>query len=144
MIYDLDKDLDREKYKAKVNYLFTKRCKVELTQKREVRTIKQNRYLHSLFNELSLHTGISPESVKQDVFKRIACKEIFLDNSNRFPVYRSTAELDTGEMTIAIEAFRAWSMQELGVYLPSPEEHLLIAQMEEEQQRYGNREYIQA
>ena len=50
-------------------------------------------------------------------------------------VMRSSSDLTTEEMTIAIERFRNWSADKAGIYIPSPEEHRLVQQMEIEVQR---------
>lgn len=49
--------------------------------------------------------------------------------------FRSSSDLDTAEMTTAIERFRNWAADVAGVYIPSPEEHRLVEQMEIEVQR---------
>jgi hypothetical protein len=56
---------------------------------------------------------------------------------------RSSADLTTADMTTAIERFRVWCAQEHPMeigYIPSPDEHSLILQMERELQR--NKLYI--
>ena len=62
--------------------------------------------------------------------KRTGRKEIEL---------RSTADLDTGEMTTAIERFRNWTASE-GCYIPSPDEHRMVQLMEMELER--NKMYL--
>ena len=52
---------------------------------------------------------------------------------------RSTASLDTAEMTTAIDRFRNWAAS-VGVYIPSPDEERLVQLMEIEV--YRNREFI--
>ena len=50
---------------------------------------------------------------------------------------RSSADLSTGEFTLAIERFRNYASSQAGIYLPSPNERefLLHIQQEVEKQR---------
>jgi hypothetical protein len=45
-------------------------------------------------------------------------------------------------MTIAIEMFRNHAARDLNIYLPEPNESEKLRSMEEQLERYGNREYI--
>ena len=144
MIYDLDNELDREKYKARVNHLFKNRKKVEMKEKKELRSLPQNRYLHVMLSYAALHTGYTEQQMKHDIWKKIICRDIFLDKEKSIECYRSSAKLSTLEMTQAIDMFRDfWSVQ-IGLYIPSPDDHLLALQAETEIEQYGNREHLQA
>lgn len=48
---------------------------------------------------------------------------------------RSSAELTVDEMTTAIERFRVWASKEAGIYIPAPDEHAMIMEMEVEVSR---------
>lgn len=144
MLYDLNNPLQRENFKAKAESLAKKGCIVELTEKKPQRTSNQNRYLHSILAYFGLEVGETAEYVKLNYFKLHCNKEIFVrDVEDKFRgqirIVRSSSDLDTGEMTTAIERFRNWAAGE-GVYIPSPEEHLMIQQMEIEISR--NRNYL--
>ena len=53
---------------------------------------------------------------------------------------RSSANLDTKEMTTAIERFRNYASKEAGIYLPSPED---LSQLQEiENQTKNNAQYL--
>lgn len=47
---------------------------------------------------------------------------------------RSSRDLDTGEMTTAIDRFRNWASMEAGINLPSPEDNEWISFIEREMQ----------
>ena len=53
---------------------------------------------------------------------------------------RSSTTLTTDEMTTSIERLRNWASEEVGIYLPSADEHKLVQLMEMEVQR--NKQYI--
>lgn len=117
---------------------------VELTVKKPVRTMAQNKYLHVILSYFALETGETMEYVKDKYFKILCNRDMFVKDVDdkylgRIKVLRSTSELDTGEMTTAIERFRNFAASE-GCYIPSPDEHLMIQQMECELSR--NRQWI--
>lgn len=75
------------------------------------------------------------EWVKQKYFKLLCNKELFVrEKEDEFLGHvkysRSSADLDTGEMTMAIERFRDWASQEAGIYLPEPHETEMLEQIE--------------
>ena len=77
------------------------------------------------------------EYIKQEFFKRHVNPDLFLrekegNGIGRYYILRSSAELDTKEMTTAIDRFRDWASKEVGIYLPSPDEHGLLGEMERE------------
>ena len=141
MRFDLSKQADKTRFKERANYLYEKGVIVDLTQKRELRTIQQNRYLHLILGWFGLETGYTMEEVKQDIFKRDWCKEFFEVEKKGRKVYRSTADLNTLEMTNAIEKFRNLSSQQ-GIYLAAPNETDFLNQMEYQINQFGNRQYI--
>lgn len=136
MTFDLSNDLDKARFKSRVNFLYTRGKVVELTVKKEAKTLSQNRYLHLILGWFGKETGYTLEEVKQDIFKRMVCKKIFLIAKNDYDVYRSTADLSKEEMNICIEMFRNFAAKEVGIYLPEPGEEALIREMERELNRY--------
>ena len=142
MFYDLSDPLDRKRFKLRTNDLFAKERKVELTEKKKSRTIKQNAYLHLIFGWYALETGYTTEEVKQDIFKREICFDLFMRIKKNRQVFKSTSELDTQEMTIAIDMFRNHAANDLNIYLPGPNEQAELRSLEEQLKKYGNRQYI--
>ena len=144
MMYDLNNPLQCENFKAKAEYLAKKGVIVELTEKKQQRSSNQNRYLHSILAYFGLEIGETMEYVKRHYFKVLCNKDLFIREVDdkflgKIKVLRSSADLDTGEMTTAIERFRNFAAGE-GVYIPSPDEHLMVQQMELEISR--NKVYI--
>ena len=143
MIYDLSTPLGIENFKARSDYLIRKGGVVELTEKSKNRTIRQNKYLHLILSYFATQTGNTTEWVKQKYFKIHVNPQIFIRTRNdnfvgTIKYLRSTSELDTAEMTTAIERFRNWSSSEAGIYLPSPEDNNMIIAMEIEVERAKN------
>lgn len=144
MIYNLNKHIDRERFKKRCNELYKTQRRVELTIK-ENRTIKQNRYLHLLIGWVAVSVGVSFEFAKVEYYKRAANYELFfyeqsdpLTGQMKIQI-RSTATLTTGEMTEAIERFRNWSAMtdagHPGLYLPEPNERDYLNEIEQEVER---------
>lgn len=142
MIYDLKSGFDIQSFETRVKYLREKGARVELKEKRFKRSLRQNSYLHLILSWFGLETGYTLQEVKQDIFKRNICKSHFEHLKNGRPVCRSTADLDSAELTAAIEKFRNWSSAELGIYLPSPNETEQLESMESVLSKYGNKQYI--
>lgn len=145
-IFDLNNELSRAQFKERCNHLYRKGCRVELTEKKGQRTLKQNSYLHLLLAYFALQIGEKMEYVKQELFKRRVNHNYFArEREDRFfgkvLILRSSADLDTKEMTDCIERFRDWSAKEAGVYLPAPDEHTMLGELEREVE--DNKRWIQ-
>jgi len=141
MIYDLKKETDKSRFKRRCNELFEAGKVVELTEKKEKRTIRQNRYLHLILGWYGIETGNTVDYVKENYFKRLCNPALFVTykedkHLGQVEVLRSSSGLDTGEMTLAIERFRTWSAMECNIYLPDPEDLSFLREIEIELERY--------
>lgn len=132
MIFNLKNPFEQQKFKEYVNKLFKEECVAEVKRKKPLRTLKQNSYLYLLLGFFASEYGCTLDEAKVIYYKRTCNKEIFeVERVNkrgrRIMTLRSSADLDTREMTISIERFRNWSSSEVGIYLPAPnEEDMLI------------------
>lgn len=141
MLYDLSIELQAENFKKRCNLLYKKKAIVSLAERKPQRTLRQNAYLHAALGYFGLQIGYKLDEVKDYHFKRIVNPELFvrkitdLITGEERTVLRSSSDLTTEEMTLAIERFRNWASDIAGVYIPSPEEHRMVEQMEIEIQR---------
>jgi len=142
MRFNLSKKGEVQRVKTRLNFLFKKGATIEIFEKRPQRTRKQNNYLHLILSLFALETGYTLEEVKQDIFKRDVCKAFFEYRKGDRTFYKSTSDLDSKEMTEAIEKFRNWSIATAGIYLPEANEEELLNRIEEEMQIYGTRQYV--
>ena len=131
MIFNLDNDFDKVRYKEQVNKFYEGGGVVELTKKRANRTLSQNSYLHLLLSFFASEYGCSTDEAKLDFFKRECNKELFeraTTNKKGIEVtyLRSSSILNTSEMALAITRFRNWSASVAGIYLPAANEHQCI------------------
>lgn len=147
MLYNLRNEYEVPTFKERVKRLLERGAVVELVEKKPQRSIKQNAYLHLLLGYYASEFGYSLEEVKFRFFKELCNKDIFLRErenprkpGEKINYYRSSADLTTSEMTIAIERFRNYSSAIAGLYLPSPNEHEM--QVYAQQQIDKNREFL--
>lgn len=140
MVYDLNTDIDRERFKRRVNTLYERRSLVECSERKPQRTGRQNRYLHVILGEFAMRTGCTLEHVKTEYFKRLCNPELFVLSEydklakRNIERLRSSRDLDTGQITTAIERFRNWAAMEAGIDLPNPDDEEWIAFVEREMQ----------
>ena len=142
MLYDLNNQLQAEGFKLRCNSLYGKKCIVELTEKKPMRTDNQNRYLHLILGYFASQYGCTLEYAKKNYFKILCNKELFVANTDdkylgSIKTLRSSADLNTEELSTAIERFRNWSASEAGIYIPSPDEkeYLSLAEIEIEKNK---------
>ena len=130
MIYNTACNFDIEKAKEKFNFLISKNCSFELSEKRKKRSYKQNRYLHLILSFFGLELGYTLEESKE-LYKRLN-KETYEYKKNNVVFIKSSAKLNSKEMTMTIEKFRNWSAKKAGVFLPSPDDTEYLRQIEQE------------
>ena len=140
MIYDLSNIIDKERFKRRSEQVLKASEVVELTAKKPRRTIPQNAYLHLILGWFAIETGNRLEYVKQEYFKRyinpeIFCREVDDPHLGKVIVLRSSRDVDTAEMTTAIDRFRHWASSEAGIHLPSPDEQAFLQAIEIEMMR---------
>ena len=110
MLYNLQDELSRQKFKVAVRKLWDSGHIVELTDKRK-RTRNQNNYLHVAIGAMAVETGNSLEFVKQEVFKRKVNPDLFVTEKDdpilgHIEVLRSSRDLNKEQMSLAIDRFR--------------------------------------
>lgn len=137
MILNLSKDGDRSKFRSYCEYLLKRQVIAEVKERKHQRTLAQNSYLHVCLAYFASEFGYDLETVKYDIFKRQVNRDIFArerENRNGLKVtyMRSTRDLDTGEMTTAIERFRNWCAAEAGLYIPEANEYDALLEAEKQ------------
>lgn len=142
-LYDTSNPLQKEQFKARSAKLAESGKIVELTEKKPKRPLHQNAYLHVILGYFACETGNTLEWVKQQYYKKLVNPSIFIREREdmylgRIKFLRSSADLDSEEMTTSITRFRNWASETCGIYLPSPDEERLIQLMEIEIERNKN------
>lgn len=149
MIYNPKNQLQIKQAIERLQHFINQGKRFELKEKRDRRSISQNSYLHLILTWFAIETGYTLEEVKQEIFKKVVNSSLFDDGEIEGKIkglkiqrWRSTASLDTKEMTLAIERFRDFSSKELGIYLPEPHDLALIQDMENEISKFNNQQYL--
>ena len=145
MTYDGSNPLHAAQARARLERLVKDGKVFDLTEKKPKRSRPQNRYLHVLLGYFASQTGNTLEWVKKEYYKRLVNPDTFIREKpdpylGRAKYLRSSADLDTAEMTLTIDRFRDWAATEAGIYLPAPDEERLIQLAELEMERY--KEYM--
>ena len=141
MIYNLSSPLDVQNAKTRLELLIKRGCIVELTEKKQKRSLNQNAYLHLLLGYFASQTGNTLEWVKQQYYKKLCNPDLFIGEREdlflgRVKYVRSSADLRTDEMNLSIERFRNWSAAEAGIYLPEATSEAEVAALQVEVERY--------
>lgn len=145
MVYDTSNPLDNANFMLRAKKLAESGKIVELTEKKPRRSLPQNKYLHVILAYFGTQTGDTLAWVKERYYKVLINPDIFIRQKDdkflgKTQYLRSSADLDTAEMSLSIERFRNWAAQEVGIYIPSADEAILIQQMEIEIER--NKEFL--
>jgi hypothetical protein len=124
---------DPRDYLAALDFLnFAKQKNLEIELKRfyQKRSNPQNRYLHLALAYFAHCYGCTKTEAKEIYLKQYACRDIFLvettdKNGNTASYYRSTADLNTVEMSNAINNFVAYASCN-GIEIPLPDDEIGI------------------
>ena len=141
MFYDTSNPLDKANFELRAKKLAESGKIIELKEKKPVRSNNQNRYLHLIIGYFACQYGCGMEEAKVRLYKLTCNPDIFwIPNPEREgeKMIRSSATLDTSEMTTSIERFRNWSSIEANIYLPSPDEERMLELAEMEIERNKN------
>lgn len=135
MIYDLSSNIDSQRAETYFNSLKEKGNRIELKVKHPRRSISQNSYLHLILSAFGVNFGYTLQEVKQYIFKITVNPTIFYEGEVgeivKVQRLRSSADLDTSEMTIAIDNFLSYSAKN-GYQLPRPEDLVWLDELEKE------------
>ena len=117
---------------------------IELKRYYKKRTNPQNAFLHLALSYFAHCYGCTLLEAKEIYFKQYACREIFLvettdKNGRNVKFFRSTADLNTVEMSNAINNFMAYASCN-GIEIPQPNDELGLRYVErqiEKTKSYG-------
>jgi hypothetical protein len=130
MIFNTKNESDKSKAREYLEKLINKNCVFELKERRKKRTNNQNRYLHLILGFFGHEHGYTLEETKQ--FYKLVCKSIYYYEKNNVNFIKSSKELDTKEMKNSIDMFRDYCSMNLNFYIPSPDEHDFLLQIEQQ------------
>lgn len=107
---------------------------IEMKRYYKKRTNPQNAFLHLALSYFAHCYGCTLLEAKEIYFKQYACREIFLvettdKNGRNVKFFRSTADLNTVEMSNAINNFMAYASCN-GIEIPQPNDELGLRYVE--------------
>ena len=140
MFFNLANPVEIKAAQSRLDFLVAKQKRINLTEKRKKRTYKQNRYLYLLIGGFSLETGYTLAESK--MLYKLQSTEVYCYTKREQKFIRSSADLDTKQMSISIERFRIWANEVAEVYLPSANEMELLEHIENNLEKYDNKIYI--
>jgi hypothetical protein len=138
MIYNLNNDIEQQKAQERLTWLCSKKKRIEIKELRGKRTTPQNAYLHLLLSYFALEVGETLEFIKHEIFKYTVNPDIFEyerinpKSGKRRTDMRSSADLNTKELTDAIDRFKNWSLKKTGIRLPEAGEQEFLDSIQNE------------
>lgn len=109
MKYNLAIDAEHEAAAEYFSKLVVKQAVIEIKRVRKGRSLKQNAYLHLLLADFGMHFGYTLEEAKQ-LFKTVSA-DTFRYERNNVTFWLSTVDLDTKQLTDAIDKFKMYSAE---------------------------------
>ena len=119
MLLDLSLQFDREKFEKRTVKLLEKKAKVEITEKRELRSIIHNAYCHVCISLFCIHIGYTMDEGKTHLKRK--CEFMRYEKDGELFLRRSSS-LDSKEMANWIEWIRNYAGMK-GIEIPSPDEY---------------------
>ena len=123
MLLDFGNSFDVSKARAYLEKLIEKKCRAEIKQSREQRTVQQNKFLHVCLGYFCAETGYTLDEAKELFSHQLP--DLMRYEKNGLSFRKSTAELDSKQMTVLIDKIREMAMEQLGIYIPTSEEYLI-------------------
>jgi len=141
MILDLKQPFDRTKAVEKFDWMVKNEKRIELKTVGKKRSISQNNYLHLMLTWYACETGFTIEESKR-IYK-LMNKDVYIYEKNGVSFLKSSADLTTIETEQCNKRFRHKVNQELGLYIPEPNEPNYLNWVKEvNNQRESKREYL--
>jgi hypothetical protein len=112
----------------------SKKSLAELKRIVRKRSLSQNSYLHLILSYFGSQFGYTLDEAKI-LYKQLN-PSVYVYRKGRHTFLRSSADLDTAEMTKTIDKFRDQS-KEMGFPLPAPTDQEWLRQIENEVERAG-------
>jgi len=118
MLYNLAYENQQRVAENRLRSLITKKAIVGIKEHKEKRTNAQNRYFHFCIKIISEETGYTIKEMKTVMKREFG----YYYEKNGMKFLRSTAEMDTAELSKFTDEVRNWAAME-GYYILSPEEY---------------------
>jgi hypothetical protein len=101
-----------------------KKWTVVIKRKTKQRTLNQNALYWKWVGIVAAETGHTPDDIHEWAKPQFLTPKVIVIDDVERRIY-STKNLTTEEMTAYMDAFNAWSVSEMGIGLPIPEERMM-------------------
>lgn len=92
--------------------------RVEVYEKKHVRSLKANAYYHVILNIIGIDTGHTHEQLHEICKKKFNGDIIHLPKGGMEQVGKTTTNLDTAEFTAYVNRVKQWAQDEFGIVIP--------------------------
>ena len=138
MIYNSKIEIDKQKAMERIEWLIKNERKFEIKEIKHRRTLKQNAYFHLILSYFALEVGETLEFIKQEIFKKKVNPDTFRTerkNPKSGKIredWKSTADLDTKQLSECIDRFKHWTVKNTGIRLPDANENEFLDYIQNE------------
>lgn len=113
------RDLPRTR-KTKDGFEVPIHYRVEVYEKKAVRSLQANKYYHVILNIIAIDTGHTHEQLHEICKKKFNGDIIHLPKGGMEMIGKTTTDLDTAEFTAYVNRVKQWAQDEFGIVIPEP------------------------
>lgn len=129
MRYNLKNEHEAKEAREYLAKLLSQNACIEIIHKHPRRSLGQNNYVHLLLSCCALECSLSLDEFKLGIFKAIINKDLFMSRDNndklnlQYTKVKSTADLTTHEMSIAVDRLKKFAAEKMDLLLPDANEY---------------------
>lgn len=94
--------------------------RIEVYEKKAIRSLKANAYYHVILNIIAIDTGHTHEQLHEICKKKFNGDIIHLPKGGMEQVGKTTTNMDTAEFTGYVNRVKQWAQDEFGITIPEP------------------------
>lgn len=91
---------------------------IEIKKKRQIRSLRANRYYHFILNVISVHTGHTHEELHEAMKLKFNGQLIHFPKGGSQMIGGSTANMETDQFTAYLNRVKLFALEEFGIDLP--------------------------
>ena len=122
MTYNFNIEFDCISAQKRLDFLIAKKAKVEITEKKNKRTLDQNALLWLWLTCIENETGTDKDDLHEYFKGKFLGFKQNVFNGESYDVRLTTKKLNTAEFTEYLNKINQFASTELGIYLPNPKD----------------------
>lgn len=119
--YDTENEESIRDLGKKLRAMNPGKYRVEVYQKRAIRSLRANAYYHVILNIIAIDTGHTHEQLHEICKNKFNADVIHLPKGGMVMVGKTTTNLDTAEFTGYVNRVKQWANDEFGIVIPEPD-----------------------